>query len=282
MKRHLFALFFALTAATACHGQASGKASSGQTQGKKFMATIETSLGNIKVELFEDTPITTANFTGLAEGTKEWMDPKTGKMIKKPFYNGLIFHRVISDFMIQGGCPMGNGMGGPGYAFEDECVSKGPEIKGTIENAEGANTVWNQVLVPHMRQYQGKSPSKKIAALYEQMVKENSVKPLVGQKLEDLQKEVGASGKVFMDGPVLHSVAYGTLCMANSGPNSNGSQFFIVTKKEGCSWLDGKHTVFGKVVSGMDVVHKIEAVQKSEGDKPTKDVVIKSIKIKTA
>ena len=84
-------------------------------------ATFDTSEGTFKVKLFDDkAPNTVANFVGLAEGTKEWTDPKTNPQVKRPFYDGLIFHRVIDGFMIQGGCPMGNGMGGPGFKFEDE------------------------------------------------------------------------------------------------------------------------------------------------------------------
>ncbi len=84
-------------------------------------ATFDTSEGTFKVKLYDDkAPNTVANFVGLAEGTKEWTDPKTGQKVKRPFYDGLVFHRVIDGFMIQGGCPMGNGMGGPGYKFADE------------------------------------------------------------------------------------------------------------------------------------------------------------------
>ncbi|MBL8993424.1 MAG: peptidylprolyl isomerase [Spirochaetia bacterium] len=281
MRKKIGILLLSFLVTSACHGEAV-KAGSKSDKGKKTMATFETSLGSFTVELFEDTPLTAANFTGLAEGSKEWTDPKSGKQVKKPFYEGLIFHRVINDFMIQGGCPLGNGTGGPGYSFADECFAKGAEVKGAIKDAESANAVWQELLTPHMRKYRGKSPSAKIAGLYEQMVKENSVRPLVGQTVEDLAKEVGTNVQIFQSGDLLHSVAYGTLCMANSGPNSNGSQFFIVTKKEGCSWLDGKHTVFGKVTSGMDVVHKIENVQKGEQDRPVKDVLIKSVKIKKA
>ena len=88
---------------------------------KNSMCIIQTNMGNIEVELFQnDAPKTVANFIGLAEGTKEFTDTKTGKKVKKPFYDGLIFHRVIKDFMLQGGCPQGNGSGGPGYSFADE------------------------------------------------------------------------------------------------------------------------------------------------------------------
>jgi peptidyl-prolyl cis-trans isomerase A (cyclophilin A) len=163
-------------------------------------AVMETTQGTITLQLFEkEAPKTVANFVGLAEGTKEWSDPKTGKTSKKPLYDGLIFHRVIPGFMIQGGDPMGSGMGGPGYQFEDEF----------------------------------------------------------------------ASGLKF-DQP-------GRLAMANSGPNTNGSQFFIT---DGLTpWLNNRHTIFGQVIEGMDLVPKISNVAKNPGDKPKTDVVIKKIKI---
>jgi len=163
-------------------------------------AVIETSMGNITVELFEkEAPKTVANFVGLAEGTKEWTDPATGKKAKKPLYDGLIFHRVIPDFMIQGGDPMRNGMGGPGYQFDDEFA-----------------------------------PS------------------------------------LTFDKPYL-------LAMANSGPGTNGSQFFITEKPT--PWLTNRHTIFGQVTVGQDLVSKIARVEKGPGDKPKVDVVMKTIRI---
>jgi peptidyl-prolyl cis-trans isomerase A (cyclophilin A) len=164
-------------------------------------ATFQTSMGNITCRLFEkETPSTVDNFVALATGKKEWLDPKTGKKVKKKFYDGLTFHRVIPKFMIQGGCPLGTGTGGPGYKFGDEIV---PEI-------------------------------------------------------------------VF-DRP-------GLLAMANAGPGTNGSQFFITHIPT--PWLNGNHTIFGEVVSGMDVVHAIGNVDRGPGDKPVKAVIIKKINIK--
>ena len=164
-------------------------------------ARFTTSEGNFTVQLFEkDAPKTVENFVGLAQGTKEWTDPKTGEKVKKPFYNGIIFHRVIANFMIQGGDPLGVGTGGPGYKIPDEFSS--------------------------------------------------------GRTLEKA----------------------GILAMANSGPNTGGSQFFITLVPT--PWLNGKHTVFGEVVDGMDVVTKIGQTNTTKpGDKPVKPIVIQSITI---
>ena len=163
-------------------------------------AKFNTSEGEFKARLFDDkAPKTVANFVGLAEGTKEFTDPKTRSKATRPFYNGLIFHRVIDNFMIQGGCPMGNGMGGPGYQFADEF------------------------------------------------------------------------------GPGLRHDREGLLSMANAGPNTNGSQFFITLAPT--SWLDNKHAIFGEVVEGMDVVRRIGKTAIGRNDRPTKDIVVNSVTI---
>jgi cyclophilin family peptidyl-prolyl cis-trans isomerase len=147
-------------------------------------ATMKTSEGNIVLELFEeDAPKTVSNFKKLAS---------------EGFYDGLIFHRVIPDFMIQGGCPQGTGTGGPGYTFEDE------------------------------------------------------INP--------------------------HKVVRGALAMANAGPDTNGSQFFIVTTDE-APWLDGKHTVFGEVREGMDVVNRIGTTQTDSRDRPVEPIGIETIEL---
>src|SRR5882724_6850049 len=164
-------------------------------------AIFDTTEGKIVCRIFEkEAPITTKNFIDLAEGKRSWSDKISGKSGIGPLYSGTIFHRVIPDFMIQGGDPSGTGMGGPGYKFEDE--TKG-------------------------------SPHK-------------------------------------FDKP-------GKLAMANAGPNTNGSQFFITIAPT--EWLTGKHTIFGELVEGYDVAEKIVNVPRSRQDKPNKDVVVQSVVI---
>jgi cyclophilin family peptidyl-prolyl cis-trans isomerase len=147
-------------------------------------ATMHTSGGKIELELFdEDAPKTVENFRKLAHGG---------------FYDGLVFHRIIQDFMIQGGCPRGTGTGGPGYTFEDEI---------------------NQ-----------------------------------------------------------HKIVRGALAMANAGPDTNGSQFFVVTAQE-CPWLDGKHTVFGRITGGMETVDKLDRVETDASDRPLEPQRIERIEV---
>lgn len=177
------------------------KSAAGTKKGNKEMfALFETNKGNFKVKLFNDkAPKTVENFVGLVEGTKEWTEPKTGAKVKKPFYDGLSFHRVIPDFMIQGGCPLGTGTGNPGYRFEDEF---------------GAGL--------------------------------NHNKP-------------------------------GMLSMANAGPNTNGSQFFVTVAAT--PWLDGKHAIFGEVVEGMDVVMNISKAPRGPMDRPVEPITMTKVTI---
>ena len=162
-------------------------------------AMFKTTLGDIRVKLMpEHAPKTVDNFVGLATGKKEWTDPRSGEKKSEPLFDGTIFHRVIKDFMIQGGDPLGTGTGGPGYKFEDE-TKGGPSF----------------------------------------------------------------------DKP-------GLLAMANAGPNTNGSQFFITEVPT--PWLTGNHTIFGEVVEGFDVVQKIAKVPTSN-DKPKAPVTVDAIEI---
>ncbi len=163
-------------------------------------AQFVTSEGNFTVRLFDqEAPKTVENFVGLAEGTKQWTDPRTNQKVTKPYYDGVIFHRVIDKFMIQSGDPLGQGIGGPGYTFNDE-------------------------FHPKLR----------------------------------------------------HDKA-GILSMANRGPNTNGGQFFITLGPT--PHLDDRHSVFGEVTEGMDVVRKIGSTATGPQDRPVKPIVIQSIKI---
>ncbi len=246
---------------------------------KGLYAVFHTNKGEFTVRFFEDlAPKTVENFVGLAAGTKKWLDPASKDWVKRPFYNGLIFHRVIKDFMIQGGDPLGNGTGGPGYKFEDECFTQGPELTGAIKDRQTAVQVWNTIIVPYAQKYNGDVPDPDIKKIIETAVKKQSVDELIGKTVEYVKTRTGTTQAVY-GLKLVHAVDYGCLCMANSGPNTNGSQFFIVTKQDGCPWLNGKHTVFGKVVHGMEVVHSIENLPTGAGDKPLADVVIDKIEI---
>jgi peptidyl-prolyl cis-trans isomerase A (cyclophilin A) len=163
-------------------------------------ATLHTSEGDIVIRLFPDhAPKTVRNFVELAEGGREWTDPVSGKKTTARLYDGTIFHRVIPDFMIQGGDPLGSGRGGPGYKFADE-------------------------FHPDLR----------------------------------------------FDRPYL-------LAMANAGPGTNGSQFFITVGPT--TWLNNKHTIFGEVVEGADVVDRISRVKTGSQDRPASDITISSVTI---
>lgn len=163
-------------------------------------AEFITSEGNFTIRLFDqEAPNTVANFVGLAEGTKEWTDPKTNEKVTRPYYDGTIFHRVIDRFMIQGGDPLGQGIGGPGYNFADEFH------------------------------------------------------------------------------PRLRHGSEGVLSMANRGPNTNGGQFFITLGPT--PHLDDRHSVFGEVIKGIDVVRIIGRTKTGERDRPIKPIVIETVKI---
>jgi peptidyl-prolyl cis-trans isomerase A (cyclophilin A) len=164
-------------------------------------ATFTTSIGTFKVRLMpEHAPTTVRNFVELATGKRQWRDPTSRQETTQPLYDGTVFHRVIPDFMIQGGDPEGTGRGGPGYNFEDECPPDGPKF----------------------------------------------------------------------DRP-------GLLAMANAGPNTNGSQFFVTVVAT--PWLNGKHTIFGEVIEGMDVVERISSVPTGSGDRPKEEVVLQHVDV---
>ncbi len=221
-------------------------------------AVIVTNQGNIELELWPElAPKTVANFLKLAgEG----------------FYDKTYFHRVIKDFMIQGGDPntkdgdrSNDGMGDPGYKFEDECYSLGEQITGTVTDEETAMVVWSELIIPYMQA--SKAPQQEIFDIVQQVQETQGPEPIYGKTIEFYQDRTGNREplhKRTLNAPVLYSY----ICMANSGPNTNGSQFFIVTKQPGTPHLDGKHTVFGKVTAGMDIVHKIENLPRDSRDNP--------------
>ncbi len=168
--------------------------------GKGLYAVFETTVGQMICKLEEEkTPETVKNFVGLATGEKEYVDPKIGKKSNEPYYDGTLFHRIIKNFMVQGGDRLGQGTGGPGYRFKDE-----------------------------------------------------------------------------FDASLKHNTS-GVLSMANAGPHTNGSQFFITLVPT--PWLDGKHSVFGRVVKGEDVLNKLGAAVTDSMDRPREELGIKTLKI---
>ena len=141
-----------------------------------------------------------------------------------------------------------------------------------------ADAVFQELFAPHLREHEGESPVEEIRTLYEEILTTNGPDPLIGKTVEYIQELVGSEGEV--KHPILRaSIEYGNLCMANSGPNTNGSQFFIVTQKEGLPSLNGKHTVFGKVIEGMEVALAIQEVETDDNDKPVEPVEILSVSI---
>lgn len=242
---------------------------------------ITTNLGAITVELFADeAPETVANFIGLAEGTKPFTDPKTGMEAKRPFYDGLIFHRVIAGFMIQGGCPLGQGNSGPGYKFKDEFSAKALGLD--VEKAMVGDDLNPQckyqiqdfmrvVLHPRMAALgitQQSSDAEK------QQVFDKVLVEVRAMSLKDFYEKLGYQYNDALPGA--HKPLRGCLAMANSGPNTNGSQFFI--NLVDTPHLTGKHTVFGRVVVGMEVVDAIGGTPTGQGDKPVTPVVVTSIR----
>jgi len=243
-------------------------------------ARFDTSKGEILLRLFQqEVPRTVGNFVGLAEGTRPWRAPD-GTQKQAPFYDGLVFHRVIKDFMIQGGDPNGNGSGGPGYKFEDEinadalglaklsAVEKDGSLHPhlLVRSQEDFNQM---VLIPLLRRM-------KIANQEEfEKRKEDIQKQLNSLTLKGAYENMGYSYS-----PSLKSRApsKGVVAMANAGPNTNGSQFFI--NMADTPWLAGKHTVFGKVVKGMEMVEKIGSAEVGSNNTPKQDVKILSIRLK--
>ncbi len=266
----------ALSSANLIAGEAVPAAESNRQQ-----VVIATSLGDIKVELFADeAPETVANFIGLAEGTKPFTDPKTGMEAKRPFYDGLVFHRVIAGFMIQGGCPLGTGSSGPGYKFKDEFSAKALGLD--VEKAMVGDDLNPQckyqvqdfmrvVLHPRMEVL---GITQQSSEAEKQQVFDKVLVEVRALTLKDFYEKLGYQYNDALPGA--HKPRRGCLAMANSGPNTNGSQFFI--NLVDTPHLTGKHTVFGQVVAGMEVVDAIGGTPVVAGDKPQTPVVITSIR----
>ncbi len=241
---------------------------------------IKTSMGDIEVELFKKAaPETVKNFLDLSNGKKEFRDIKTKKMVKRKFYDGLFFHRVIKDFMIQGGCPKGDGTGDPGYEFKDEINAEklGLDKLRAVDPKSGPHPY---LLIRTKEDFFKKIVSyvsKDLGIKTPEDFKKNFKK--VQKKTEEmtLKKCYENWGYKYDSKLPSQKSLKGYLAMANSGPNSNGSQFFINLKNT--PWLDGKHTIFGKVIKGMDIVKKIGKVKVNSKNKPDKPVIIKSIRI---
>lgn len=240
---------------------------------------IKTDKGDIHVELFsKEAPETVANFVGLASGEKEFTDIASGKKVKRPYYDGLRFHRVIKNFMIQGGCPRGDGTGGPGYQFKDEINANDLGLdKIKIFQADGN---LNPYLMVRTQQDFYRTV---LAPLYKQMgiqSKEQfeAKKEALDQRLKamSLKECYENMGYRYDEKLTSHHPLRGVIAMANSGPNTNGSQFFI--NLVDTPWLAGKHTVFGKVIRGMDVVDAIGNVPVTQNSRPETDVRILSIR----
>jgi cyclophilin family peptidyl-prolyl cis-trans isomerase len=243
-------------------------------------AVIATSMGDITVELFDDeAPQTVANFLGLAEGSKAFKDA-SGAEVRRPFYDGLVFHRVIKGFMIQGGCPQGTGSGSPGFTFPDEinAVSLGLDREMALQGdrlhqqcAYQQREFTRAVLEPRLA---ARGITRSSSQQERQAALPAVLKDAAGVSLMDFYQLLGYRYDAKL--PPSHRPVMGCLAMANTGPNSNGSQFFLNLAET--PHLTGKHTVFGQVVAGMAVLEAIGAVATGPGDRPTVPVVIRSIR----
>ena len=241
------------------------------------IAVMETSQGTITIELYRHAaPKTVENFIGLAKGEKEFTDTD-GKTVKRPYYDGLIFHRVIPNFMIQGGDIKGNGTGGPGYQFADEINAKALDLDKVKVSASpmARNEVAQVVRGDIFKALNIKSQADLTAKMKqaEAMLKTEQEK-WNNKSLEELYT---ARGITYTPNLESESNTKGSLSMANAGPNTNGSQFFISVVDN--LYLDGKHTVFGRVLGGLDIAEKITKVERDQQDRPKENVVLKKLTI---
>jgi cyclophilin family peptidyl-prolyl cis-trans isomerase len=244
------------------------------------VVVMRTSAGDIEIELFaKDAPKTVANFIELANGTKPFTDPKTNQKVKRHYFDGLKFHRVIAKFMIQGGCPLGTGTGSPGFKFEDEINAKSLGLDKLKVSIDGKPHPWLLIRSNQQFQQQIVQPllTKHNIRTQEEL---KAKKDLIDREMAalTLDQAYANMGYKYNDKLKSHKPMRGVIAMANSGPNTNGSQFFI--NLVDTPHLTGKHTVFGKVVKGMTVVDEIGKVKVGAGAKPVDDVKIVSIRLK--
>lgn len=241
------------------------------------LAVIETSMGTITIELYRHAaPKTVENFVGLARGEREFTDAD-GKPVKRPYYDGLVFHRVIPNFMIQGGDIKGNGTGGPGYQFADEINAKALGLD-KIKVASSQPAQRDVQEVARLEVFK-KLNIKSQADLTAKMKEADALFKSEQMKWKDktLEELFIARGITYTPNLESESNTKGSLSMANAGPNTNGSQFFLSVVDN--LYLDGKHTVFGRVISGLDVAEKITQVDRDQQDRPKSNVVMKKVTI---
>jgi len=253
---------------------------------KNSVALIKTSHGDIRVELLaSEAPLTVANFLGLADGTREFKDTRTGEMVKRPFYDGLSFHRVIDRFMIQGGCPLGNGSGSPGYKFKDEISGKSLGLDKIKALPGGRPHKWLLIRDQAQLNQQIVQPLLNRMGIRDNETLEKRMAE-VRQKMEALTllEAYRNLGDVYDEALRSSPMNRGTLARANSGPNTNGSQFFINLVDN--THLTGKHTVFGRVIEGTEVVDRIAKVDVTKPSgvpkEPVKILSIREVKAPAA
>ena len=242
---------------------------------------MKTNFGDLYIEMFpEEAPKTVANFMDLATGKRAFVDQKTKAKVTRPFYDGLKFHRVIKEFMIQGGDPRGNGTGGPGYNFEDEINAEALGLHKMKAIKDGRPHSYLPIRNQNDFQRTLMSPLFQKMGIRSQADldkrSEEIKKRIDNLTLKDTYENMGYR---FNEKLKSRPPKKGVLAMANSGPNTNGSQFFI--NLIDTPWLAGKHTVFGKVAKGMDVVEKIGETPVGTGSIPKKEVRIISIRLHT-
>jgi len=243
------------------------------------LLVMVTTRGDVLLELFpQEAPQTVANFVGLAEGTKAFLDPYTGQQSLRPFYDGLIFHRVIAGFMIQGGSPTGSGDGTPGFVFADEinALSLGLDKMPVLDEDGYPNPVLG-IQNPQDFQQRVLMPLYQSMGIASQAALEARVSE-IDERLRGMtvKQSFELLGYRYNDTLLSRAPVRGVLAMANTGPDSNGSQFFITLAD--ATWLTGKYTVFGKVRAGLEVIDAIGKVRVNADNRPMQEVTILSVR----